>query len=295
MKVRGIAIFAPALMESSPKKFIDVRRLFREKNPSLYRFIPGFIFNRLRKIIHEDEVNAFIDSHGHHHDLEFVNDIVRYFELKITCEGLENIPPTEGAILVSNHPLGGLDAMALMYSLQTKRTDMKFLVNDILMSLENLRGLWLAVNKLGKNTAADLLAIDKAYASDQLVMLFPAGMVSRKLDDGIRDLDWKKSFITKARQHQKMVIPIHISGCNRNFFYSLSRWRMRLGIKANIEMLFLVDEMYRQRGHSIHITIGKPVPCEHFDRAYSDSHWAQVIRKLVYQIPENKNAIPSSL
>ncbi len=279
-------------METAKKKFIDIRRVFREKNPSLYRFIPGFLFSRLRKILHEDEVNTFIDTYGYHYDLDFVNDIVSYFQLKVTIEGLENIPASGGAILAANHPLGGLDAMALVHSLQNKRTDLKFLVNDILMSLENLRGLWLAVNKHRKNSAADLLAIDKAYASEQLVLLFPAGMVSRKLQEGIRDLEWKKSFITKSRQHQRVVIPVHISGRNRNFFYNLSRFRKRIGIKANIEMLFLVDEMYRQKGHEIHITIGKPVSFEHFDRSHSDSHWAKVMRKLVYALPANKDAVP---
>ena len=119
-------------MES--KKFIDVRRVFREKNPSLYRIIPGFVFRWLRRVLHEDEVNAFIDAHAHHKDLDFVNDIVTYFQLEVTCSGIGNIPETGGAVLVANHPLGALDAMTLMHSLKEKRRDMKFLVNDILMN-----------------------------------------------------------------------------------------------------------------------------------------------------------------
>lgn len=281
------------MMPSDPpaKKLIDIRKVFREKNPKLYRFIPGFVISWLRKVVHEDDVNAFIAEFGHHTGLEFVSDIVTNFGANVSYTGLENIPSAGGAIAASNHPLGGLDAMALLQTAGKKRSDLKFLVNDILMNLENLRMLFLPVNKIGRNQSEHLALIDEAYASEQLVFVFPAGLVSRKRNGIVRDLDWKKSFISKARQHRKDVIPVHVSGQNRNFFYNLSNFRKRIGIKANIEMLYLVDEMYKQKGKDIHITIGKPIPWTVFDNSQSPHHWANRVRHFVYTLPRQPDAV----
>ncbi len=289
---RQIPVHLRRLMEhsGSAKKLIDLRKVFREKNPKLYRFLPGFIISWLRRVIHEDDVNAFIKEFGHHSGMEFVDDIVSNFGARITFTGLENVPAAGGLIGVSNHPLGALDAMTLLHVAGKKRKDIKFLVNDILMNLENLRELFLPVNTLGRNQAEHLAMIDKAYASEELVLVFPAGLVSRKRKGLIRDLDWKKSFITKSKQHRKNVLPIHISGRNRHFFYDLSNFRKKIGIKANIEMLWLVDEMYKQKGKEIHITIGKPIPWEVFDNTHSPHHWANKVRHFVYSLSTQPEA-----
>lgn len=263
--------------------FFDIRKVFREKNPRLYRFIPGFIFSWLRRVLHETEINRFMHEHREESGLDFARAVVKYFELDLSFEGVENIPASGGVILASNHPLGGLDAMALLTVVEKRRSDVRFIVNDILMHLVNMRPVWLGVNKHGKNSAESLKEMDRAYGSGQVICVFPAGLVSRRQRGVVKDLEWKKSFISKARQYNIPIIPIHISGRNSDFFYRLANFRKGLGIKANIEMLYLIDEMYRQRKHKVHIRIGEPIPASAFHRGHSDTYWASLFRESLYR------------
>jgi putative hemolysin len=161
-------------------------------------------------------------------------------------------------------------------------------VNDILLSFKNLKDLFIPVNKHGKSGSESVKMINAQFASDQLTLVFPAGLVSRKQAGGIiKDLEWKKSFITKAKQYQRDIIPVYVEGCNSKFFYNLSRWRKRLGIKANIEMFYLMDEMYKQRGQKITIYFGKPIKYSTFDKSKSDEQWAHEVKEIVYRLPES--------
>jgi len=189
-------------------------------------------------------------------------------------------------IIASNHPLGGLDGMALMQAVGRIRQDLVFPVNDILMNVPGLQPLFIPINKHGKNTD-NVRIIDETFASDKVILYFPAGLVSRKQKGGeIRDLEWKKTFITKARRYHRDVIPVHISGQNSNFFYNLSNWRKRLGIKANLEMLYLVDEMVKQKDKPIRITFGDPIPWTTFDKTRTDSQWAEWVKGIVYLLDD---------
>jgi putative hemolysin len=156
------------------------------------------------------------------------------------------------------------------------------------MHITNLKGLFIPVNKHGSN-AGYARTIDETFASDKAMLFFPAGLCSRKQKGEICDLEWKKSFITKARTHRRDVIPCHIKGRNSNWFYNLSRIRTLLGIKANIEMLYLVDEMFRQKNKEIVITFGKPISYTIFDKSKTDIAWAQELKNHVYSLDKNKN------
>ena len=273
------------MSEIEKKDFIDVEEVIRNKNPRILKFIPGFLLSYIKRILHQDDVNDFIRRHGHKTSFDFVDAIITEFGPIVTFEGLENIPVSGGAIIAANHPMGGLDAMALLQVIQKKRLDQKFIVNDVLLSIKSLGNLFIGVNKHGKNSGIVLDKIDNYYDSETLVLIFPAGLVSRKQNGGIiSDLEWKKSFITKAKRFNKPVIPVHISGQNSNFFYNLSRWRERLGIKINLEMFYLMDEMYHQSGKSIHVKIGKPIDPLAFDKQFTDQEWAQRVKKQVYEL-----------
>jgi putative hemolysin len=265
------------------KKTIDVAKIIKDKNANLYRFLPNFIVNYLKKVIHEDDINDFLNRHGEEKDFVFIQSILDEFKPIVSIKGLENIPESGGAILAANHPLGGLDAIVLMNQLAQKRTDLRFMVNDILMNLQPLEGVFVPVNKHGRNTAQMIDDMNKLYASDQLVLVFPAGLVSRKNDGIIRDLEWKKTFITQAKKHQKPILPVHISGELSPFFYRLAKIRKFLGIKANIEMLYLADEMYQQKGKSISITIGKPIAPSYFVKGKKDQEWAAELKEEIYK------------
>src|ERR1051326_2580105 len=225
------------------KKSIDLEKIIREKNPRLIKLLPGFIFNYIRKVIHENEMNDFLAIHGEKKNFDFIRAVLNELHIQVHSIGEENIPATGGCIFAANHPLGGLDALSMMLAIEKKRSDIKFIVNDILTQLTNLEGLFTGVNKHGRTAVQTLAEIDQLYGSEKAVLIFPAGLVSRKQHSGIKDLEWKKSFITKAKKHQRNIIPVYIDARNSERFYNLSKWRKRFGIKANIEMFYLVERL----------------------------------------------------
>jgi putative hemolysin len=263
---------------------IDVEEIIGSKNPTLLKLLPGFVLSYIKKILHQADVNDFLKKHHQSYGLDFVRAVIQEFELKITCSGLHNVPETGGCVIVSNHPLGGLDALPLMQEVGKVRTDLKFLVNDVLMSLENLRPVFVPVNKLGKNAGAAIQRISDTYASEAVTLIFPAGLVSRKQNGVVKDLDWHKSFITQSVKYQRNIIPVFIDAFNSDFFYNLGLWRKRLGLKVNIEMFFLVNEMYKQRNKSINITFGELIPYTTFTKDHSDRYWAKEVRRRVYDL-----------
>lgn len=265
---------------------IDIERVIASKNPGLLKVLPGFIINYLKRIIHQKEINSAIYANRDKQGLDFVNAILKEFGAKINALGLTNIPKNGRFLIASNHPLGGLDGIALMGIVGQIRKDIIFPVNDLLMNLPNISDLFIPVNKHGSN-AANVSAFEDTFASDKTVLYFPAGLCSRKQSGKITDLDWKKSFITKARKHQRDIIPTHIDGRNSSFFYNLANFRKLLGIKANVEMFYLVDEMYKQKDKQVNIIFGKPISYQVFNKRFPDTKWAQLLKAFVYSLEQN--------
>jgi len=266
------------------KKFIDIEEVIRSKNPALMNWIPRIALRYIKRILHQEHVNDFIRRHGDKTSFAFVDEIIKEFGAAVSFEGLEHLPQSGGCIIAANHPIGGLDAMALIQVVANRRTDQQFIVNDVLLNITNLQDLFIGVNKHGKNPTEALERLDMAYAGSGAVLIFPAGLVSRKQKSGIRDLTWKKSFITKARKFKRDIVPVHISGRNSDFFYNLARWRSRLGIQANIEMFYLMDEMYHQMGKNIHLRFGEPIPYSVFTTDKKDHEWAEALKDHVYRL-----------
>lgn len=270
---------------------IDLEEVIKGKNPRLLKMLPGFVLSYIKRIIHQDELNEFLQKTKNVFAHDFVNAILDNFQIQVISEGAENIPEQGGCIVVCNHPLGGIDGMAVMNEIGKKRSDIKALVNDILMNLENLNSLLIPINKHAKNAEESVTRIDGTYASDECVVVFPAGLVSRRQKGEIKDLEWKKSFITKAIKYKRDIIPIHIAARNSNFFYNVALLRKVFGIKANIEMFYLVDEVYKQRGKFIKLTIGKPIPFTAFTKAHSNHFWAEKIKEHVYKLGKDKKIL----
>lgn len=267
------------------KKLIEVREVIRKKNSNLLRWMPKFVTNYIERIIHQDDINQIMIDNEGLSGMDFVNALIdKNLKINVRVEGEENIPREGGVIFASNHPLGGLDGIAFMYVVGKIRRDVKFLVNDILLNLAPLESIFVPVNTLGAQGRQNLAKIEQAYAADHALLVFPAGLVSRKRKGVIEDLVWKKSFIAKAKKYQKNVIPVHIDGRNSNFFYNLARLREKVGIKANIEMFFLPDEMFAQRNKTVTIRIGTPIPYTHFDGNKTEQEWADEIKKEVYRL-----------
>jgi putative hemolysin len=273
------------------ERTIHVEKVFRDKNPGLARWIPGFVFSILRRVIHEQEINEFLFTNKNRDGLDFVDAIIEGFGAIVKTEGEHNIPLQGRYIVASNHPLGGLDGVALMQVMGRVRNDIIFPVNDILTYLPNLQVLFIPINKHGSNTE-NVKIIHQTFESDKMILYFPAGLVSRKQNGIIKDLEWKKTFIAKAKQYHRDILPVHIEGKNSSFFYNIANLRKKLGIKANIEMLFLPDEMYRQKNKVIRIKIGKPIPYQTFDEKFNANEWAEKVKTHIYKIGSEGSEIP---
>ncbi|WP_420386841.1 glycerol acyltransferase [Roseivirga sp.] len=273
---------------STMDKFIDVRRMIAAKNPRLLKWLPGFIIRYVERIIHQEDINAFMIKHKEASAYEFCKACMEEFEIELNLKGKENIiRPPESCVFVGNHPLGGFDAVALISSIDDVRPDLRFIVNDFLLSVENLRSRFVGVNKVGRNARESLKAVENQFADDTATFIFPAGLVSRKQNGIIRDLEWSKTFVSKAKKYKKPVIPVYIEGRLTNRFYRLANIRKALRIKLNIEMFFLVDELFRQKNTKMDIIIGEPVPPETFDKTRSEKEWAEWMKEKVYQLKQS--------
>lgn len=269
------------------EKFIDIERIIASKNPRLLKTLPGFIMNYLKRTIHQDDINRILSENKDLKNIDFCHDIIKRFQIKVNLFGQEHIVKDQGAIFVVNHPLGGMDAMAIVHAMAEHRPDIKFIVNDILLNLKNLNGLFVGVNKHGVNSKNALQRVNDLFASDHAIFIFPAGLVSRKQKGKVKDLQWKKTFVTRARKFNKPIVPVHIEGQLTNFFYRLSNFRSALGIKANIEMLYLAQELFKQQKKTIDIVIGKPILPEELKQEENDQLWANKIKEKVYSLKRN--------
>ena len=265
--------------------FIDVERILASKSKNALKYTPRFIVAYLKRIVHQDYINKFLEEQKDNIGLDFVRAVLEEFDIKLNVQGLENIDPEKKYIIAANHPIGSMDGVALMDVLGKVRKDLIFPVNDLLMNLPNLQPLFIPINKHGSNIE-NARIIDRAFASNVMMLYFPAGLVSRRKKGVIEDLEWKKTFIRKSRDYERDIIPTYIEGENSSFFYNLANWRARLGIKINLEMLFLADEMFKQRAKEIKIIFGKPIPHKTFDRSKKDIDWARDVKKQVYILRE---------
>ena len=265
-------------------KFIDIDEVIRKKNPKLYSLMPSLLIRFLKRIAHQDELNQAINNQKEKNGLEFVNGVLSDMGITYESFGTENIPKKGRYIFASNHPLGGLDGLVLINETGKYFPKVKFVVNDLLLNVKNMDSIFVPVNKHGKQSIEYARRIDEAYKSNDQILYFPAGLCSRKINGHITDLIWQKNFISKAIKYQRDIIPIYFSGNNSSFFYNLAHLRKMLAIKANIEMLFLVDEMYKQQNKALKLTYGKPIPYTLFDDSKSISDWTLYVRNVVYSL-----------
>ena len=264
------------------EKFIDIEKVIKSKNEKLYKWLPQFLVNYIKKIVREDDINSILKENKELFDEDFCDEIINRFNLKVVVNGIENIPTKGSIILAANHSLGGMDAMAVVSGLSKRRKDIRFIVNDILLNMNNLKGLFVGVNKHGKKSKDSFNSINELFASDKAVFIFPAGLVSRKKKGVIKDLEWKRTFVLKAKELQTSIIPIYIDGGLSNFFYNLSNARQKLGIKSNIEMLYLANEQFKIKDLTITLTVGKPIHPKDFDSTKNNFEIAQWVKEQVY-------------
>lgn len=264
--------------------YIDIKKLIKSKNPRVLKFLPWFFVRYLRRILHEKELNQFFRDNKNLHNQEFCSSLLTTLNVKIDIHGIEKIPKNGSVILAMNHPLGGMDAVALIAGLKNHRRDLKFIVNDLLLNIPFLKDMFVGVNKFGKNKSTIREQIRQAFEANHALCIFPAGKVSRKVKGNIQDLEWKRTFVTYAKELNRIIIPIYIEGRLSNFFYRLSRFRMFLGIKTNIEMIYLANELYKQQNKTFTFIVGDPIKIDEMNPNLSDIQLTEKIRKALYAL-----------
>ncbi len=272
-------------MNESIEKTIDIEKILRDKMGKKARYVPRFVISWLKKIIHEDEVNRFLWENRKLEGTEWLTACVQYLDMTLDVVGAENLPDKHDGKLytfVSNHPLGGQDGVSLG-SIIGQHYDGKFryLVNDLLLNLPGLKPVSIGINKTGRQSRDFPRMVEAGFNSDNHLLMFPAGLNSRKINGEIHDLPWKKTFITKSVETHRDVVPIHFSGRNSKRFYRIAKFSDRW-LPFNLAMLFLVDEMYRNVGKTFRITIGKPIPWQTFNKTKSPMEWAKFVEDRVY-------------
>lgn len=247
----------------------------------------------LTRLIHQDELNDIQNQYKEKEGVDFMNALITYFDLTIQQHG--ELPSDGRYIFASNHPLGGMDGICLSSMVGNHfNGKVRYLVNDMLLHIQNLKSIFVPINKHGAQNKENAQLIEAAYASDNQIITFPAGLCSRKTKGKIMDLEWKKSFIQKAVQYQRDIVPIYFNGMNSARFYRLANWRKALGIRMNYEMILLPDEMFRAKHQTFSIYIGQPIPWQTFDNSRTPRQWAEWVKQLVYNLKDSIQCKASS-
>ncbi len=259
---------------------IDLDQIVRNKSGK--RKVPKFVVNVLKRIVHQDEINGFLRRHHGKKGLEWSKAFLDEFDIKVETTGEEKIPDEGRFIFAANHPLGGTESHVFMVVVGRHFDNIKVPVNDLLMYLKPMESIFIPLNKFGGQNKENIKLLNDTFASDAQILMFPSGLASRRIKGEIKDPEWKKTFITKAIQYKRDVIPVYIEGRNSNFFYNLAKLRKFLRIKFNIEMMFLPNELFKQRGMTIRLHFGEPISYKFFDDSKSPLAWAKFVKGKVY-------------
>jgi len=278
-------IISPIMEKQNEIPLIDVRSVIRSKSVVLARWLPGFVVRYLTRILHQDEINHILRTYGHLQGVGMAHAVLDYLAIDAIPHGLDRVPQEGRYIFVSNHPLGGLDGLVLIKTIGERFPQIRFIVNDFLLHVKPFEDVFIPVNKHGRQSVQYAQQIHQAYDSEAQMLYFPAGLCSRKRKGVVGDLPWRRNVLQKAIKYQRDIVPIFFSGANSNFFYRLANIRKRLHIPFNVEMLYLADEMFRQRGGRFDLCFGQPIPYSSFTPDKSlDDHILEV-RNKAYHLP----------
>lgn len=263
---------------------IDIEQVLASKAPKLAKKLPRFLIRYLIKIVHQDEINQILAKHGHLPSFEFIRAALGDMGVTWKVEGMERLPKEGRYLFASNHPFGGMDGVILAQEIEKHLGDAKSISNDLLLFVEPLRPMFLPINKHGKQSREGVRLFEETFAGNIPIQTFPAGLCSRRIKGKITDLEWHNNFVKKAVQHKRDVVPVYVEGKLSNRFYNLASFRKFFGIKANIEMLYLVDEMFKQKGKHIVLHIGEPISWQSLAEMPSHSAMTVHVREIVYNM-----------
>lgn len=269
-------------------KKVDIALVLQDKAPKLAKKLPRWVVNWLRRVIHEDDLNHIYDNYWNLAPQPFIQACFRDWNVTYSIEGLDRLPRDGRYLFVSNHPFGGMDGLMLSDKLISHFGDVRVVVNDLLKVVSPLEELWIPVNKHGSQKAEYARRFEEAFFGDKPILTFPAGLCSRYLDGRIQDTPWKNNFLKKAYASRRTIVPIFVEGRLSNFFYGLHRVRKALGVKANIEMLWLVDEMFAQHDRHFRIRVGEPIALSDLQAVGDLDEQTEWVRKKCYDLQKER-------
>lgn len=256
-----------------------------EQKPWLAKPVKG----ALRQLLHEQEFIAFAKRYPHLQGIEFVEQVLDYFNFAYAVRDneVERIPSTGRVVIIANHPIGSLDGLALIKLVRDIRPDVKVIANQLLMAVEPLHSLLLPVNNMSGGTERSRIdRISDHLASEGALILFPAGEVSRLKPNGIRDGKWHGGFLRFAMNAKAPILPIYIDGRNSAMFYGASM------IYKPLATMLLVQEMFNQKHKNIAMRIGEQIPYDSFAHlALETQAKVKLFKKHLYRLAKDKGPL----
>jgi hypothetical protein len=263
---------------------VDLDKMIVNSRFKLIRNTPGFLVRWMKNIICQDELNSIHKKCYHKVGIDYINAILNELNINVVMHNVEALENLDRCIFVANHPLGGIDSMSFLHCINKLKGSVVSPSNEFFKYIPNLHPLIVGVNVFGKNTREQTMAINQVFMSDVQIMIFPAGLVSRMINGKVQDMPWHKTFISKAIQTKRYVVPTWISEVNTRKFYRIAKVRKFSGVKLPVEILFLPQEMLKKRGKTIHLAFGEPKPHVFFDTTKTPHQWAQLVREEIYKI-----------
>ncbi len=261
---------------------ISIRELAKSSDSGLLKKLPGYVLSLLEKIICQDEINRIIDEYHDFQGVSFLPKMLEELRIEPVVRGIDNLPENGKCFFVANHPYGVADGLILTWLVASRYGNLKAIGNDVFMLIPQLRPLIAAVNVFGRNYREYIRELDRVYKSDVPITHFPAGLVSRLNNFKVHDGCWHKSFIVKASECRRDIVPIFFPGRNSCLFYSIYMLRKVFKIKTTLELALLPRELFNKRGRKIEVIIKTPIPYSTFDKTRTPQEWAQWVRSKVY-------------
>ena len=235
-----------------------------------------------------DEINSLLTSHTNEEGAAFLDGVFKDldFSFFVSDRDKTRIPPQGRLIIVANHPLGALDAMALVRAVLDARPDVRVVVNNVLMRVENLARHFLPYAFSGAPQRSFVTAIGRALEEESALVIFPSGAVSSLTSGGLRDRRWVPGAARLARKYNAPILPVFIGGRNSWSFYVLS------SLSRTLTMLLLPRQIFVQQRRTLRLKIGDSIPATVFARSpFGPSVAIDMLREQVYRMGENESSV----
>lgn len=177
---------------------------------------------------------------------------------------LDSVPRQGPLLIIANHPLGGLEGVAIARLLLSLRPDVKVLANQVLCRIPELQDVFIGVDILsGGRERSNATAIRQAgrhLKDGGALLIFPAGVVASlsPLTRRIEEKPWHRLVGQLALKYQANCLPIHVAGRNSRLFYLLGL------IHPRLRTVCLARELANKQGQPVTLTVGEVITADEY-------------------------------